>query len=158
MNNLKPLVWNKSSKSWTAYGAGISYSITEFDGVATVSWHNMVKSAKDLPFSSDKKTLLSYSEALDFVENEHYPHFMSEFVKPSPTWIDISERLPEKSGRYMVVHQTTKPVKNKSTPVDIDSYDENEKSWSFFRLGIMQEVTHWMPLPELPISKESDCD
>ena len=108
MSNLKPLVWNKSSKSWTAYGAGISYSITEFDGVATVSWHNMVKSAKDLPFSSDKKTLLSYSEALDFVEKEHYPHFMSDFVgqdsvtdirnwfkaaKPEPTDKDICTQI-----------------------------------------------------------------
>lgn len=73
-------------------------------------------------------------------------------------WIDVDERLPDKSGRYMVVHQTIKPVKNKSTPVDIDRYDENEKAWDFFTSGIMQKVTHWMPLPEPPISKESDCE
>ena len=78
-----------------------------------------------------------------------------ELPQVCPTWIDVNERLPDRSGRYMVVHQTIKPVKSKSTPVDIDTYDENEKTWTFFRSGIMQEVTHWMPIPEF---KESDCD
>ncbi len=148
MSNLKQLVWHKDAKKWQAWGAGISYTICGFDSVINVTINNLVKRDKDEPRSSDSKTFTSYSAALEFVEHEHYPHFMSEFVKPSPTWVDASERLPDKSGRYMVVHQTIKCVKNKPTLVDIDSYDENEKAWTFFRSGIMQEVTHWMPIPE----------
>lgn len=87
-------------------------------------------------------------EAEHWAEHTHYASQMQPYVKPSPTWIDVDERLPDKSGRYMVVHQTIKPVRSKSTPVDIDTYDENEKAWTFFRSGIMQEVTHWMPIPE----------
>ena len=87
-------------------------------------------------------------EAKHWCEHTHYASKMQPYVKTSPTWIDINERLPDRSGRYMVVHQTIKPARSKSTPVDIDTYDENEKTWTFFRLGIMQEVTHWMPIPE----------
>ena len=65
-------------------------------------------------------------------------------------WISVDDRLPEKSGHYMVVHQTTSIRKNKSSSVDTDRYDENENTWEFFKSGIMQEVTHWMPLPKPP--------
>lgn len=133
MSNLKPLVWHKDSKSWTAYGAGISYSITEFDGVATVSWHNMVKSAKDLPFSSDKKTLLSYSEALDFVEKEHYPHFMSEFFKPDSitdirNWFKAAKPDPSIKDTCTQIGCHLEEVAEMYDAIGCDDYSNNESA------------------------------
>lgn len=78
--SIKPLKWNKNGKNWQAIGAGIVYSVTEFDNVVTITWVNLIKLHNDAPRSSDGKTYTSYSEAMDFVNNTHYPHFMSEFV------------------------------------------------------------------------------
>lgn len=113
----------------------------------------MVKYAgKNRSLNEPARGFATIDEAKAWAWN-HYNEKMQPYVKTSPIWIDVNDQVPDKSGRYMVVHQTIKPVKNKSTPVDIDTYDENEKAWTFFRSGIMQEVTHWMPIPEF---KESD--
>ena len=151
MNNLQPLKWTQKNLNplaeleLTAYSALHEYVITE----PKQSRFELKKTRLSRP---DKKS--EFLENFDTVKEAkdwawaHYQRSMQPYVKPLPTWIDVSERLPDKSGRYMVVHQTIKCVKNKPALVDIDSYDENEKAWIFFRSGIMQEVTHWMPIPE----------
>ena len=55
------------------------------------------------------------------------------------TWIPADKKSPQRSGRYLVI------CKGVKTPV-IRRYGD---SWNS-----LQEVTHWMPLPELP--KESE--
>lgn len=80
---LRPLVWDKNGKFWIAYGAGICYTISGFDGVVTITINNLVKQAKGDARSSDTKTVTSYAEALDFVQNTHYPHFMSDWIVPT---------------------------------------------------------------------------
>lgn len=60
-------------------------------------------------------------------------------------WIPVSERLPEKSGYYLVVTA-------KGSIVDL-SYSSRWQAFNAFD-GCDNEfaiiVTHWMPLPELP--------
>ena len=61
---------------------------------------------------------------------------------PSPPWIPCSERLPEKSGLYLVTNVT--PLSN---PVTTRYYNARttESFWSGYP---NDEVTAWMPLPK----------
>jgi hypothetical protein len=78
------------------------------------------------------------------------------------TWIQCSERLPEKPGRYLV-HIPAWTI----SPIDIalwrggqvEGYpaewaifvDEDWLSLDYYRLNYGPiSITHWMPLPEVP--------
>ena len=50
-------------------------------------------------------------------------------------WISVKDRLPEQFGKYLVVCKG----------IDIAQIRLWEGTWDSFA-----EVTHWMPLPELP--------
>ena len=50
-------------------------------------------------------------------------------------WISVKDRLPEQFGKYLVVCKG----------IDIAQIRLWEGTWDSF-----VEVTHWMPLPELP--------
>lgn len=50
-------------------------------------------------------------------------------------WISVNDRLPEKNGRYLVT----------CVGIDIPQIRLYEGTWDS-----LAEVTHWMPLPELP--------
>ena len=76
-------------------------------------------------------------------------------------WISVEDRLPEDSGYYLVVYRDKY---NESISIDFDMYVKcNVGEWweSEFACDITnqflwatrlqeQEVTHWMPLPEMP--------
>ena len=76
-------------------------------------------------------------------------------------WISVDDRLPEDSGYYLVVYRDKY---NESTSIAFDMYVKcNIGEWweSEFACDITkqfrwatrlqeQEVTHWMPLPEMP--------
>lgn len=59
-------------------------------------------------------------------------------------WIPVTERLPE-SGKCVLVC-------SKDGMVAEGSYKAYEKKWTQFRWNVtdLQNVTHWMPLPEPP--------
>lgn len=65
-------------------------------------------------------------------------------LQNQPVWIPVSERLPEKNGKYLVF--LTNPVRNQSDNVFTSWYNvyykefEPEKSLDY--------VKAWMPLPE----------
>lgn len=65
-------------------------------------------------------------------------------LQNQPVWIPVSERLPEKNGKYLVF--LTNPVRNQSDNVFTSWYNvyykefETEKSLDY--------VKAWMPLPE----------
>lgn len=72
-----------------------------------------------------------------------------------PKWISVEERLPEKNGIYLahVVHRYCK----------IDSYwrvciEYFGKEGTWDSLADIYEVTHWMPLPELPKEDENEAE
>lgn len=56
-------------------------------------------------------------------------------------WIPVSERLPEEDGIYLIsVNTETKGIYSRTA-----WYFTQNEQWL-----AMQEVTHWMPLPEPP--------
>ena len=65
-------------------------------------------------------------------------------LQNQPVWIPVSERLPEKNGKYLVF--LTNPVRNQSDNVFTSWYNvyykefETEKSLDY--------VKAWIPLPE----------
>lgn len=69
----------------------------------------------------------------------------------APQWISVKERLPEKSGDYLVTtyngNRTCLPYSSKNRA--FNSFDGNTDHV----LDI--PCTHWMPLPELP-KEEND--
>lgn len=66
-------------------------------------------------------------------------------IQPEPHWIPVTERLPEKEGRYLVTNS-----KIGAWHVDVDFYRPYMGGWMYD-----QGVTAWMPLPE-PAKLEND--
>ena len=153
MNNLKPLVWVEQPESFTdgrmvllAQGAGITYRMMQAQHNIAITWHNQIKGT-----TGANDSYKSFNDAQAFVSNTHYPHFMSEFVKPMPTWIDASERLPEKHTTVLVVyhaHFDDEPI----TEFDVctaffdgETFDPKDQ---LFYMKRNTTVTQWMPIPE----------
>ena len=66
-------------------------------------------------------------------------------------WIPVSDKLPEKKGRYLIVVHAYGP-KEDTKFIFEDWYTPGEPNWSSFTnsLGVTFVTTHWMPIPELP--------
>ena len=60
-----------------------------------------------------------------------------EWLEPEK-WIPVTKRQPEKHGRYLTVCETLNTPQIRLYEGDWDS---------------IHKVTHWMPLPEMPIQK-----
>lgn len=58
-----------------------------------------------------------------------------------PKWISVEERLPEKSGRYLVCTSKSSVYYAKFTRHEQDGR---------FHTDINTHITHWMPMPEPP--------
>ena len=63
-----------------------------------------------------------------------------------PRWIPVTERLPEQGKRYLVIRfdEVTK-----TQFIYILWHDAHDLWWNRLYKG-QYNVTHWMPLPELP--------
>lgn len=169
MNNLplQPLVWVEISEK-----VRNDPSICELDkGALWITDDNLVfryniknnPDSKELPFivnygGRQPKEVDSVEYGKHWAEFTHYASQMQPYVKPSPTWIDVSERLPKEDGLYLTLRKGfTFEMGNESDLVPKVS------GWNGGR-GCFDDdfgnvlFTHWMPLPELPISKESDCE
>ena len=67
---------------------------------------------------------------------DFYEHVRKEAFKPKfGEWISVDDMLPNKYGKYFVVCKD----------VDTAQIRLYEGAWD-----TIEEVTHWMPLPELP--------
>ena len=90
-------------------------------------------------------------EAKEWCEFTHYPSKMQPYVKPSPTWIDASERLPEmyqrvliKADCYLVAGREPNSERNKNWGISGDwIWSIVNDNWCDAHM-----VTHWMPIPE----------
>lgn len=79
----------------------------------------------------------SKNEVQDFIDRvENFPGVNE--------WIPVAERLPERSGFYLVctVHEFYKTAKMAKAHFRSGGFYGQGGHWS--------NVTHWMPLPELP--------
>lgn len=60
-------------------------------------------------------------------------------------WISVKERLPEKTGYYLIA--CDRPYIGKKDGINISFYQHKVKNW---KTTNNLHVTHWMPLPEPP--------
>lgn len=73
----------------------------------------------------------------------------NEYTMHPTKWIRVEDGLPETSGKYLTLVKSETPyVLNYSAKRELfnafDSLDEE------FCYKVAIEVSHWMPLPELP--------
>lgn len=64
--------------------------------------------------------------------------WVREKAAPQPTWIPVTERLPEDSGVYLTYDETGDLISQR--------YSAKTKEWEFS----CYPATHWQPLPEPP--------
>lgn len=88
---------------------------------------------------------------------------IKELEKQMPTWIPVTERLPDKDGRFLVFKQfpgfaLCGVASFAKDGRKVDKYDfkhEWENVWyrydSEYGHVTLDTVTHWMPLPEKPM-------
>lgn len=75
-----------------------------------------------------------------------------------PKWISVDDRLPDETGRYLVVKKRIAPDELGGNRTDIvilrffvdDGFRMPTHIPDWINEEINEEVTHWMPLPELP--------
>ena len=96
------------------------------------------------------------SEAADAIESmseayDKLSRHMDDLAALMPRWIPVSERLPEKSGRYLVI--ATEPWFD-STYTEIMRYLAGENLWFYDGRITEAKITHWMPLPVLTKEEE----
>ena len=158
MSNLKPLVWfeRKDSNVYgnikhCAQGAGIFYTIMPTAKDVEIFWGDSIDG------SSGHRTLKDIEDAKEWVRTDHYPSKMQPYVKPMPTWIDVNERLPEEDGLYLTLRKGfTFEMGNEGDLVPkVSGWNGGRGCFDDDHGNVL--FTRWMPLPELPVSKESDC-
>lgn len=86
-------------------------------------------------------------------------------------WISVNERLPENDGKYLAVYQSSFgnilyiTIKHYSSDLyEVDDFDfskykgKKQDGWYGYDseagyYEVTDSITHWMPLPKLPLDK-----
>ena len=68
-------------------------------------------------------------------------------------WVPVTEKLPEDSGYYLVVHRNKY---NGSISIAFEMYIKC-KIGEWWENDYAYDVTHWMPLPEMPKENDYGC-
>ena len=146
MNNLplKALAWDQSALTHTAESPLHSYVIRydELEGAYLVDYYERMTGEHGDKFC---KTV---DEAKHWIETDHYPSKMQPYVKPLPTWIDVSERLPEEDGLYLALRKGfTFEMGNASDLVpQVSGWNGGRGCFADDHGNVL--ITHWMPIPE----------
>lgn len=152
---LKVLPWNamhtddKRIFVEHAQGAGVFYTVYgAVDSEFGTRWHDQMEGSH-----GKKEGFESIEEAKHWIATDHYPSKMQPYIKPSPTWISVDDRLPDSEGFYMVYVFDDHRGENV-----INILWWNPDHQQFLEWDFMNDVTHWMPLPDAPSIKEDDCE
>ena len=83
-------------------------------------------------------------------------------VQPVDKWISVKDRLPEDDGKYMVWYKGELDicefdVESQTFGYTYDDYDEMYSHLVCWDDGMDKDITHWMPLPELPKDGDTEC-
>lgn len=65
-------------------------------------------------------------------------------------WIPVTERLPDYSGRFLVVLEVIEDVFAMGIKTIDIARRCSDSTWEMSGVSIKCKVTHWMPLPEPP--------
>ena len=69
-------------------------------------------------------------------------------------WISANNKLPEKSGYYLVFFSNGMP----SCKMRVHNWIKDEHHWRGAEaFSMIEGITHWMPLPEPPEEREEDA-
>ena len=103
--------------------------------------------------AKEEKQVKSLKGVFDFIDN--FPVEDVQEVK----WISVKDRLPDTDGYYLCVwNETIDVFEFAKNLYKVDKYSftnkkgksgfyECDREWGFIE---HEDVTHWMPLPELP--------
>lgn len=152
MNNLplQPLVWKDYGKGTASETRS---ALHEYDAWQTDNDRGWIVGYFDRRNPTGIKEATGFAtidEAKQWAWN-HYNEKMQPYVKPMPTWIDASDRLPEKHTTVLVVyhaHFDDEPI----TEFDVctaffdgETFDPKDQ---LFYMKRNTTVVRWMPIPE----------
>ena len=107
-----------------------------------------------------EKVIKEAEEAIKILGKVEEPTFWCDFVRVAfentlallkeqevVGWINVKDRLPDSNGRYLCWYGKNKVL----VGADIAEYlVEARAFWSFEHCKAIENITHWMPLPEMP--------
>ena len=144
MNNLplQPLVWKDYGKGTASETRS---ALHEYDAWQTDNDRGWIVGYFDRRNPTGIKEATGFAtidEAKAWAWN-HYNEKMQPYVKPTPTWIDVDERLPESECFYLV--RLFDGHRDEHVFVILWWNSEHQQ---FLEWDAMCEPTHWMPIPE----------
>lgn len=141
MNNLKPLVWSvneiAATINITAESPLHNYTIypDQYEGGYVIYYFERMTS------ESGREYFNSSDEAQEWAQFTHYPSKMQPYIKPSPTWIDASEQLPnvDRDTQFICAYDSAIDTFSKVAWFNADIGEFNYQH---------DDVLAWMPIPE----------
>ena len=105
-----------------------------------------------------KAAMKSENLSCDIARNMFVVDFMMANGVTVQEWISVKDRLPDETGRYLAVKKRIAPDKLGGNRTDIvilrffvdDGFRMPTHIPDWINEEINEEVTHWLPLPELP--------
>lgn len=155
MNNLQPLVWHEQQGRCFAKSP-----ITEYETVSSGDKYKVYYTKRRDNYTREATGFLTVNDAKAWAWN-HYNEKMQPYVKPMPTWIDASERLPEEDGLYLALRKGfTFEMGNASDLVpQVSGWNGGRGCFADDHGNVL--ITHWMPIPEFStmqnLHKGGDC-
>lgn len=112
----------------------------------------------------DRKIVNELKLILEYLENHNMDICQQKTIRNAVdlieklTWISVQERLPDKEGHYLVVSELNywhggcwdKNKDGTSRSIVVAFYDKTD-TISGKNYWNHSHVTHWMPLPDLPL-------
>ena len=105
-----------------------------------------------------KAAMKSENLSCDIARNMFVVNFMMSNGVTVQEWISVNDRLPDETGRYLAVKKRIAPDELGGNRTDIvilrffvdDGFRMPTHIPDWINGEINEEVTHWLPLPELP--------
>lgn len=148
---LKPLKWTQNNYAGivthTAKSPLHDYTIRydELERAYLIGYYERMTD------ENGSKFFKSVDEAKQWAQSTHYRDKMQPYVVPSPTWIDVNKRLPEKHTTVLVVYHAHFDDEE-VTEFDVctaffdgETFDAKDQ---LFYTKRDTTVVHWMPIPE----------
>ena len=141
MSNLQPLVWTDTLTTTTIFR---TYKVRlDVKGRFSVYY----ESSTGKPATG----FISVDDAKHWAEFTHYASEMQPYVKPSPTWIDVSKQLPQvdKDTQFICAYDSAIEPYVRVTTFSVEMGD--------FGLD-HSDILAWMPIPEFSTMQNNKGD